>query len=372
MSKAVNKKGLRPRKSHSILDHIKNKLDQEFLEDNKNGEQSDEDYDQKSLNKAKKPYKKRQTQNGSELVISQQKTKAKVTANAKKVAKNSLKLSEEEKIVEDEDLSPQKIGVGSEDDQQQDASTQEDDYLDRLPKSKKGLQSLLQDIEKRILHYKQLFFKEQNEIVNGKRSMIPDNSIPICSDVTKLNFQALIDAQMRHAGKMFDVIMMDPPWQLSSSQPSRGVAIAYDSLSDEKIQNMPIQSLQQDGFIFVWAINAKYRFTIKMIENWGYKLVDEITWVKKTVNGKIAKGHGFYLQHAKESCLIGVKGDVDNGRFKKNIASDVIFSERRGQSQKPEEIYQYINQLCPNGNYLEIFARRNNLHDNWVSIGNEL
>ncbi len=43
------------------------------------------------------------------------------------------------------------------------------------------------------------------------------------------------------------------------------------------------------------------------MEHWGYKLVDEITWVKKTVNGKIAKGHGFYLQHAKESCLIGVK-----------------------------------------------------------------
>ena len=61
----------------------------------------------------------------------------------------------------------------------------------------------------------------------------------------------------------------------------------------------------------MWAINAKYRFffffffilkffvlfrfTCKLIESWGYKLVDEITWVKKTVNGKIAKGHGFYL-----------------------------------------------------------------------------
>ena len=55
------------------------------------------------------------------------------------------------------------------------------------------------------------------------------------------------------------------------------------------------------------AINAKYRFSCKLIEHWGYKLVDEVTWVKKTVNGKIAKGHGFYLQHAKESCLIGVK-----------------------------------------------------------------
>lgn len=36
-------------------------------------------------------------------------------------------------------------------------------------------------------------------------------------------------------------------------------------------------------------------------------MVDELAWVKRTVNGKIAKGHGFYLQHAKESCLVGVK-----------------------------------------------------------------
>ena len=47
--------------------------------------------------------------------------------------------------------------------------------------------------------------------------------------------------------------------------------------------------------LIIRAINAKYRFTCKLIEHWGYKLVDEITWVKKTVNGKIAKGHGFYL-----------------------------------------------------------------------------
>lgn len=103
--------------------------------------------------------------------------------------------------------------------------------------------------------------------------------------------------------------MMDPPWQLSSAQPSRGVAIAYSSLSDDSILDIPIPSLQKQGFIFIWAINAKYRTAIKMIKKWGYQLVDEIIWVKKTVNGKIAKGHGFYLQHAKENCLIGVKVD---------------------------------------------------------------
>jgi mRNA (2'-O-methyladenosine-N6-)-methyltransferase len=105
--------------------------------------------------------------------------------------------------------------------------------------------------------------------------------------------------------------------------------------------------------------------------NLFFRLVDEIAWVKQTVNGKIAKGHGYYLQHAKETCLVGVKGNV-KGKARFNIESDVIFSQRRGQSQKPEEIYEIAEALVPNGYYLEIFGRRNNLHNGWVTVGNEL
>lgn len=54
-------------------------------------------------------------------------------------------------------------------------------------------------------------------------------------------------------------------------------------------------------------------------------MVDSITWVKKTVNGKIAKGHGFYLQHAKETCIVGVKGQLTKF-VKGGVCSDVIFS----------------------------------------------
>ena len=50
---------------------------------------------------------------------------------------------------------------------------------------------------------------------------------------------------------------------------------------------------------------------------------------KQTVNGKIAKGHGYYLQHTKETCLIGIKG---NPNYNKGVFTDVIFSRRRGQS----------------------------------------
>ena len=63
---------------------------------------------------------------------------------------------------------------------------------------------------------------------------------------------------------------------------------------------------------------------------------------------------------------------VDKSAFEGGIGSDVIFAERRGQSQKPEEIYELIERLVPNGRYLEIFGRKNNLRDFWVTIGNEV
>lgn len=171
--------------------------------------------------------------------------------------------------------------------------------------------------------------------------------------------------------QLFDVIMMDPPWKLSSSSPLRGSTISYSKLNDDDISNLNIPLLQTDGFIFLWTINAKYTVALKMMINWGYEFYDEISWVKKTPRGKLAKGNGYYLQHSKEICLVGVKGkckkEINKGKF-----CDCIFSTRRGQSQKPNEIYDMIEGFIPNGFYLEIFGRRNNLRDGWITIGNEL
>ncbi|RIA85824.1 MT-A70-domain-containing protein [Glomus cerebriforme] len=169
----------------------------------------------------------------------------------------------------------------------------------------------------------------------------------------------------------FDVILMDPPWQLATHAPTRGVAIAYQQLPDVCIEELPIPKLQKNGFLFIWVINNKYSKAFEMMKKWGYTYCDDITWVKQTVNRRMAKGHGFYLQHAKETCLMGRKGEDPPG-CNHSISSDVIFSERRGQSQKPEELYEMIEELVPNGNYLEIFGRKNNLRDYWVTIGNEL
>ena len=84
---------------------------------------------------------------------------------------------------------------------------------------------------------------------------------------------------MEHGGRMFDVITCDPPWQLSSANPTRGVAIAYSTLKDPEILQIPFDRLQTDGYLFIWVINAKYRFALTLFKQFGYRLVDEIAWV---------------------------------------------------------------------------------------------
>lgn len=194
---------------------------------------------------------------------------------------------------------------------------------------------------------------------------VPPHCVPIHANVTTYDWSRLA------AAAQFDVIMMDPPWALATANPTRGVALGYSQLTDTDIMGLPIPSLQTAGLLFVWVINAKYKFTLDLFERWGYTVIDEIVWVKMTVNRRLAKSHGYYLQHAKEVCLVGRKGGDPPG-LRGGVGNDVIYSERRGQSQKPEEIYQLIEQLVPNGKYLEIFGRKNNLRNHWVTLGNEV
>jgi len=257
-------------------------------------------------------------------------------------------------------------------------------HIDRLEKK------ILRQIKEREAETAAERKKEEEEEEEKKKEMemerekkrksgwvVPPYCVPIRADIRQFDFKRLAMKQKELSGRLFDVIMTDPPWMLATANPTRGVALGYSQLSDDIITSLPIPLLQDNGLLFIWVINAKYRLALQLLQQWGYTMIGDVSWVKQTVNRRIANGHGYYLQHAKETCIIGLKGDFDkipslNNKRIKGACSDVIYSERRGQSQKPEEIYQYVEQLVPNGYYLEIFARRNNLRNGWFSIGNEL
>lgn len=99
---------------------------------------------------------------------------------------------------------------------------------------------------------------------------VPAQCIPIHANVVTYDWPRL------YTKCQFDVIMMDPPWQLATANPTRGVALGYSQLTDADIQKLPIPKLQENGFLFIWVINAKYAFTLDLFDRWGYELVDEV------------------------------------------------------------------------------------------------
>lgn len=93
-------------------------------------------------------------------------------------------------------------------------------------------------------------------------------------------------------------------------------------------------------------------------------------WIKTNSLGKIiwTGRTGHWLNHSKEHCLIGVKGDTS--RINWNIDTDVLVGEVWETSWKPDEIYSLIERCCVGGRKVELFARPHNRRPGWLSLGN--
>lgn len=64
---------------------------------------------------------------------------------------------------------------------------------------------------------------------------------------------------------------------------------------------------------------------------------------------------------------MGIKG---NPKINKNVDCDVIVSEVRETSRKPDEIYHLINRMSPRGRKIELFGRPHNCTRGWMTLGN--
>ena len=107
------------------------------------------------------------------------------------------------------------------------------------------------------------------------------------------------------------------------------------------------------------------------LEIWGYERIEEIVWIKTNQLQRIIRTGrtGHWLNHSKEHCLVGIKG---NPKINRNVDCDVIVAKVRETSRKPDEIYNVIERMSPGGMKVELFARPHNRRHGWVSLGNQL
>ncbi|XP_015123857.1 N6-adenosine-methyltransferase subunit METTL3 [Diachasma alloeum] len=162
----------------------------------------------------------------------------------------------------------------------------------------------------------------------------------------------------------FAVIMADPPWDIHMELP-------YGTMSDDEMRQLGIPALQDEGLLFLWVTGRAMELGRECLQLWGYERVDEIIWVKTNQLQRIIRTGrtGHWLNHGKEHCLVGMKG---NPRINRGLDSDVIVAEVRATSHKPDEIYGIIERMSPSTRKIELFGRPHNVQPNWITLGNQV
>ena len=96
--------------------------------------------------------------------------------------------------------------------------------------------------------------------VNIKKRKGKNYFTSIKCDILKYDFNILLETF-----GLFDVIVVDPPWNLSTST-KRGITLNYRKLNDNQIMSIPIEKLSKNGLIFLWTLNSKLNVSLQILK----------------------------------------------------------------------------------------------------------
>jgi N6-adenosine-specific RNA methylase IME4 len=179
-------------------------------------------------------------------------------------------------------------------------------------------------------------------------------------------------------------MVLDPPWRyrdrLTMSDVKRGAEANYQgTMSFEDIRALPCRSLADDDAIMgLWVGNPIMAWGFELLAAWGFEFKQPWHWVKtsKAYKGKLeeldedglAFGMGRLSRTCSETMLIGVRGKINN-HLKSRRERNVIPHKALPHSRKPEVFQDRFDRMFPEGERLELFARRT--RPNWTCLGNE-
>jgi N6-adenosine-specific RNA methylase IME4 len=172
----------------------------------------------------------------------------------------------------------------------------------------------------------------------------------------------------------FATILADPPWQFTNRTgkmaPEHKRLSRYPTMSLEEIKDLPVKSIVRDtAHLYLWVPNALLPDGLEVMNHWGFSYKTNLIWYKvRKDGGPDRRGVGFYFRNVTEVILFGVRGKnprtLRPGRSQENIIS----TQKREHSRKPDEQYSLIESCSP-GPYLELFAR--GPRENWTVWGNQ-
>jgi len=139
-------------------------------------------------------------------------------------------------------------------------------------------------------------------------------------------------------------------------------------LSD--IKALPVAGVADETcHLYLWVPNALLPEGLEVMEAWGFQYKSNIVWEKVRKDGEPdGRGVGFYFRNVTELVLFGVKGSNARTLAPARSQVNLVRTQKREHSRKPDELYDIIEQ-CSSGPFLELFARGK--REGWTLWGNE-
>ena len=174
--------------------------------------------------------------------------------------------------------------------------------------------------------------------------------------------------------RRFSTVLADPPWQFQNRTgkmaPEHKRLSRYPTLTLQDIKNLPVDAIVKDtAHLYLWVPNALLPEGLEVMSHWGFAYKTNLIWYKvRKDGGPDRRGVGFYFRNVTEVILFGVRGKnartLQPGRSQENIIS----TQKREHSRKPDEQYDLI-EACSPGPFIELFAR--GPRKGWFGWGNQ-
>lgn len=179
----------------------------------------------------------------------------------------------------------------------------------------------------------------------------------------------------KHVIKKYGIIYTDPAWSqkkgnLRACRPKQGKDLDYPTLSLEQIIDIHKQAFRlcdDKCNVFMWTIDKYLIDTERFMSDLGFKVHARIIWDKG--NGiapafTVRFSHEYLIWFYKKGHML-LPSKETRGKY-----TDVIREPSTVHSHKPEIVYHMLDDMFPDAEKLELFAR--NEKQGWDCWGNQI